>query len=176
MTGRGHCEEHGDAAIHISLIASLHSQRRTTFELISVTLIYKNMGNVSYALLIRLALEREYPEAMFRVAFRYKLGLDVEQDLEQARRLLWKAAKSRHGLAMLQLAICFNGGKWGFPADRKRAGYWYLQLFKKWREEAAHGDTAARGLIEAYQIEQIPDPWIRKQLGLPPVQVRAQQS
>lgn len=126
------------------------------------------MGAVSIELLIRLARDQGHPEAMFRLAFEYKHGLDVEQDLRLARRLLWQAARSGHMLAMWQLAICFSRGKWGFPPDQKRAGYWYLQLWKKWLEDAASGDLNAGKFLEIYQIEKIRNPWARKQLGLQP--------
>ena len=134
------------------------------------------MGDVSYKLLIKLALEKECPDAMFRLAYRYKLGLGQEQDMPLARRLLHDAAKARHEFAMWMTAICFSDGKWGFPVDKNRAGYWYLQLWKKWLIDAGRGDTTARRFIEIYRIDQIQSPRLRQRLGLPPLQTPLAQS
>ena len=105
-------------------------------------------------MLIKQAFDRGYPEAMFRLAFKYKLGLDIEQDLEKAQHLLLKSASAGHEFAMWMLAICFSKGKWGFVINRKRAGYWYMQLWKKWLEDAGQGDIQAKEFLEIYQVKK----------------------
>ena len=128
------------------------------------------MGTVSYELLINLALEQEHPDAMWRVAVRYKHGAGVERDMNKARQLLVKAAGAGHTFAMWQLANAFNGGKWGLAANNTKAGYWYLRLFKQWLIQAARGDGLARYFVEMYRLEQIESPTLRKSLGLPQLQ------
>ena len=131
------------------------------------------MGDVSYKLLIKLALEKEHPDAMFRIAVRYKHGVGLEQDMKKARYLLWKAAKSKHMYSMWLLAIAFSNGRWGLPVNKSKANYWYLQLFRKWLEQAAQGDENAKFYVGMYRLEQIENPALRKSLGLPPLQQQA---
>src|SRR3990172_6323909 len=123
------------------------------------------MSNVSYKLMVKLACEKECPEAMWRVAVRFYYGIGVERDVRKARQLLWKAAKARNTFAMWLLAIKVTSGKWGFPVDHHRANYWYLQLFKKWVRDAAQGDKHAMFYMDMYQLEKIENPAIRKALG-----------
>ena len=98
--------------------------------------MYKARGSSK----VREAAEQGLASAQYNLAFLYRQGIGVNQDLVQMKDWLVKAASQNHAKAQYELGECYLHG-WGVNADQEQAF--------KWLSEAdARGEERVKQLID----------------------------